>query len=308
MTSNNVLVGIVLYNSDVRRLKDVIDNVLINFDNICLFDNGSKNMLLIHEMLDKQYSSKGNLVLLKSKENRGIAFALNRIFEYAKDNAFDWVLTLDHDTVIPCNLKSEYLELCEQGLADVICPNVIDSEIVNNKWEGDSKKRYEPVVRCIQSGNLVNVESWEEVGRYDDQLFVDFVDFDFCKRIELLKKTIYRCNRVVIDHKFGYREKTRFSRVFEKLYKATGLKIFKYFTYENVFSAQRIYYTFRNNVIYIRKYERYLNVRKERMMLLRMFVKRVLRSKNRGMILKQAIKGISDGRKIQIKKFVIDEE
>ena len=37
--------------------------------------------------------------------------------------------------------------------------------------------------RVIASGNIINLQAWNKVGRFDNSLFIDEVDHDFCHRL-----------------------------------------------------------------------------------------------------------------------------
>ena len=293
--NNSIAVGIVLYNPEISRLIEVITSVNKQFDKIIMYDNASNNINQIKIIADNY-----NIDLLENNSNNGIAYALNRILEYAKSLGYLNVITLDHDTVCPQNMLYEYNKLIDEQNAKFICPNVIDREIVNNKYYNDTSQDFVIVKQCIQAGFLINIEVWKDIGKFDESLFIDFVDFDFCKRIEISGNEIYCCTKVTIDHELGHREKTRFYKVYAWLFEFLKLNIFKYLQYKNIFSAQRAYYSARNNLIYIKKYSNYVDVTLEiKKMLIRIF-KRVLRGKNSLKILLYSLRGIKDAIKYKV--------
>ena len=57
---------------------------------------------------------------------------------------------------------------------------------------------------CVTSGNLVNVESWKSVQGYNESLFIDGVDFDFCIKLRAKGYKILRLNSVYILHEVGH--------------------------------------------------------------------------------------------------------
>lgn len=301
--SKNILGGIVLYNPDIFRLEKVIRSIYKQVSAIVLYDNGSKNI----ENIVMMANVFPNVTLIKGKNNNGIAFALNRIFDFAEINKFEWVITLDHDTVCPENMVNEYLSVVKQTNAEMLCPNVIDYEIANNKYFDNSATEFSVVNRCIQTGNMIAVKLWRQVGQFDEYLFIDFVDFDFCKRVNIIKKNIYRCNRVVVDHELGHRKKTKLHKVYDYLFKHTKLNIFKYLQYMNLYSYDRAFYCARNNCIYIKKYIDYIDIKKEKKEMFLRIVKRIIRGKNHFMILKASFKGIEIAKKMEIDKFELLE-
>lgn len=292
--NNSIAVGIVLYNPDINRLNDVIHSINKQVAKIIMYDNASDNICQI-----KDICKKYDIDLLESNSNQGIAYALNRIFEYAKSRGYLNIITLDHDTVCPSNMIDEYTKLIKEKNAKFICPNVIDREIVNNKYYIDVNQDYIIVNRCIQAGFLINIELWQKLGKFDENLFIDFVDFDFCKRIEISSNKIYCCTKVIIDHELGHREKTKLFKTFSLLFSIFQFNIFKYLQYRNVFSSQRAYYSARNNVIYIKKYSNYLDVSQEMKKMTFRILKRVIRGKSSFSILIHSLRGIRDAWKYE---------
>lgn len=290
-----IIAGIVLYNPNLDRLKDVIYSIANEVEEICIFDNNSFSFSNINTLING-LNVPCKIKILSGNKNFGIGYALNRIFEYASNEGYDWVLTLDHDTICPANIISEYCKMLNLQNVGMICPSVIDKEIVTNKWKSNNRIEVELVDRCIQSGALVSVSAWMDVNGFDEWMFIDFVDFDFCTRLKINNYNIYRCNNVTIDHQLGNREETRLAPLFRRLYKLTGIRALNYFTYRNVFSQTRVFYSTRNNYVYIQKYSNYLDVNKEKRDFFDRCFRRILRGKNKLMIIKATINGIKAAR------------
>lgn len=63
-----------------------------------------------------------------------------------------------------------------------IFPNFVDERIQSIE-ENSNMNSYEYVDADITSGNLLRKEVFEKVGFFDDSLFIDLVDTDFCMRL-----------------------------------------------------------------------------------------------------------------------------
>ena len=87
--------GIVLYNPDTERLKENIEAILPQVDQIIVVDNGSSNVDEICELLNKYEQIK----FIWNEENYGIAKALNQLLYFAYKNDVEWILTIDQDSV-----------------------------------------------------------------------------------------------------------------------------------------------------------------------------------------------------------------
>lgn len=298
---NSIIAGIVLYNPNVTRLKSVIESIINQVEEVCIYDNGSVNIDEVKELINN--SAWKNINLIIGGENKGIAYALNRIAEYSLANKYTWLLTLDHDTISPSKMIEEYKKYITIDNIAMLCPNVIDKNIVNNAWGGNIENDVEYVERCIQSGALLNLDAWSVCEGFDEWMFVDFVDFDFCKKVSINKYKMLRCNNIVIDHEFGKRSQTKFWKLFSKLHELTGIKFFKYFTYNNVFSSARIFYCTRNNIAYIKRYALYINKKKELMDFLKRILSRIIRGENKMMIISSTIRGVQEGMKADVEVY-----
>lgn len=104
MKNKNIVAGIVLYNPNIKRLLKNIESVYPQVEKIIVFDNGSDN----YEKVVKYLQKFSNIIKISSSVNKGIAHALNEIAIKAKEMRYDWLLTLDQDTVIYKNLINTY--------------------------------------------------------------------------------------------------------------------------------------------------------------------------------------------------------
>ena len=61
-----------------------------------------------------------------------------------------------------------------------LCPQCVDR---NFKSELNNEDVIE-VDKCITSASLVPVSAWNDVGGFNEELFIDFVDHDFCAKLK----------------------------------------------------------------------------------------------------------------------------
>ena len=66
-------------------------------------DNGSDNIKNIEDCVLNNWK---NITIIKNGKNEGIAKALNQMFEFAIEQQYEYVLTLDQDSVCPDNIIS----------------------------------------------------------------------------------------------------------------------------------------------------------------------------------------------------------
>lgn len=284
MKKITIIAGIVLFNPEISRLKKNISTITNQVEKIVLFDNGSSNIEEIKEVT----LGNSKLILIQSKKNIGIAAALNRIFFYSKKNfQADFILTVDQDSVCPKNLICEYLRFYDLKIG-IYTPEITDINVLNNN-ESKKKNNLETseVKRCITSASLTSYDAWKSVNGFDETMFIDNVDFDFCKRIRKKGYKIVKVNSVSIKHEIGHItvHNTIFGRVLVKNH-----------------NSFRKYYIARNTIYMARKdcnifWEVIACLRVAKQMLLV-----IMFEKNKAQKIKSLFKGTYEGKKIKIEK------
>ncbi len=228
-------VGIVLYNPNIDNLKNNIKEIEEIADYIFLIDNNSKNFDLIKKI------HKGNIIVKSNSSNLGIAKALNQILELSYEKNVDYLLTLDQDSILSKKTIEEMLKYVNNKDVAIVCPIIND---LNRNKQAIQKEETLEVNRCITSGSLMNLKVCKDIGFFDEKMFIDYVDFDYCKRITLSNKKILRIKNAVLDHEIGKRSTRKF--LFWQVYPTNH-------------NANRIYFFSRNIKYYLRKYSKRLS-------------------------------------------------
>lgn len=194
MRSIRATAGIVTYNPDVHRLRENLQSVLKQVEKAVVIDNGSSNIESIQLVL----SEFPQVTLQTNRTNEGIARALNQIMDWASRFA-QWVVLLDQDTVA----SDDLVKLLQAHAGDkilAVAPTVVDRS-QDDTLSSDAKP-YD-VDYCITSGALYSVDAWRNIGGYDEAMFIDFVDFDYCLRARMLGYKIVREPKAAILHEIG---------------------------------------------------------------------------------------------------------
>lgn len=201
----DISAGIVLFNPDIKRLKENIDAVIIQCTHLYLVDNGSGNVDEVKGLLNQYNQSK--ISILWNRENQGIAKALNQLTSAAQKEGFDWILTLDQDSVVPSNIVGEFEKYINNSSVGILCPIICDR---NKDEEIKINEDCTEIDECITSGSLLNIKAWSEIGGFDERMFIDGVDFDICYRLRQRGYKIYCIHSVVLLHEIGHIEYHRF--------------------------------------------------------------------------------------------------
>lgn len=228
----------------MKALEKNIRVVIRQVSYLVIVDNGSTNFKKIQHSLFKIKQTK----LISLKSNRGISYAQNKGFRYFKSIGFKWVLTLDQDSLIPSNSVDKMVSSNPFKNQDtgIIGMNFLSKGQKISSGLGLSEP-YE-VDTIISSGNLVSVEAWDNVGGFDDFLFIDSVDFDFNIRLKLMGYKIWKIENLYMEHTIGMPIKQGIIK-----------KMFLFKNEDLLFDHPpfRIYYIERNNIILSKRYTCY---------------------------------------------------
>lgn len=201
----HICAGIITYNPTLTDVSTCLEALCNQVERVIIVDNASKNVKGLQEVVSKY----ANVTLVKNSQNIGFAKALTQVFEWAKSQGFNWVLTLNDDSVVPSNMISEYKKILEnQGnlvnqknaknsKIAIVCSllkNRLDGTILHSKCHEDE---------CITSGSLTSVEAWAKIGGFDEWLEIDGVDFDFSRRLVRAGWKIVECQNVIMEHQIG---------------------------------------------------------------------------------------------------------
>lgn len=145
------------------------------------------------------------LEVVLSGANRGIAAALNTGIRIALDRGATHVLTIDQDSTLP----PDYVAACMGAFAISSAASMVG--IVCAESIGDAATIAGPrtaeglgVLRvAIQSGFVISAECLRECGLFDERLFIDYVDTEYCLRIARRGYRVVAAPGTRIEHALG---------------------------------------------------------------------------------------------------------
>ena len=134
--------------------------------------------------------------------NKGIAAALNAVCKRAKEMGYEWLFTLDQDTDVDPQALDTYLAAFKayddkDGTA-IVAPRT-DGRDLRNPEEGDVRE----LEMVMTSGCLTNLDIWERIGGFADELFIDEVDHDYCLNARMHGYRIVRLLNAYLPHQPG---------------------------------------------------------------------------------------------------------
>ena len=278
---------IVSYNPD-KNLLDSVNLLISQVEKIIIVDNGSieekrKDISSIKDIDNER------IEVIFNEENLGIATALNIGVREALKQGFNWILTMDQDSKASKDMVEKMFEVYnnidkkERKSILSIFPNFVDERIQSIE-ENSVMNTYEYVDADITSGNLVNSEVFDKVGFFDDSLFIDLVDTDFCMRLNEKNIKMIKVRDAILYHSLGESQSVK--------------SIFGKFNTSN-HSALRRYYMTRNRFYIWEKYKdlNSFTLNRDKKLFKKEFIKIILGEKDKVNKIKMVFKGYKDYKK-----------
>jgi rhamnosyltransferase len=175
--------------------------------------------------------------LLSNGVNAGLGQALNQGCHAAIAAQFDWVVTLDQDSLIQTDFLQSQVS-CWASVA--VKPFMLGCNFLNRS-EGATSPRF-PVGRSyrecktvITAGTLMHLEVWRELGGFREDFFIDSLDHELCLRARSKGFRVARNGEILMSHSIG-----------------SGKQLRSWLPFEH--SARRKYTSTRNSVRTIMEY------------------------------------------------------
>jgi rhamnosyltransferase len=185
---------------------------------ILIVDNGSDETTL--DVLRKlEFGNECVTELVLNGANLGVAAALNQGVKRAAALGFPWVLTMDHDSVANPDMVKNLIRCWtghpERDLVKIVAARYIDkiADIVprfptyKGLWPRfrsfSGQESLVETMDIITSGNLVRTDVFREVGYFNEDLFIDAVDIEFCMRLANAGYKVVVSGDAFLKHRLG---------------------------------------------------------------------------------------------------------
>ena len=239
----------VAFNPNAERLAEQVRALQSEVDDILVIDNGSSHAV---EGLPQLVGLPARIVTLPG--NAGVAHGFNLGIDAARRRSAEFVLLLDDDSVPSPGMVDRLVEACRRqarpgapGVA-AVGPRVQDARdphdypFIQLGWTHNRHLRCgadeQGVIPCdflISSGSLVPLEAFETVGEFDEGLFIDSVDLEWCCRARDRGLMLYGVCAARLDHRLG-----------DRRHAVLNLELV-------VHSPERVYYMTRNRFLLYRR-------------------------------------------------------
>lgn len=197
------LMGVViLYHPDTSALMEHLRSYLPVLDHLLLLDNSDSP----DKVLEASISQEGKSFEYRFfGENRGIAERLNQAIATAQSMGYQYLLTMDQDTGFqPGQMEQYWQKVQENKLEKVV------------QFGANCQPNFTPIHpspietnNLITSGTILNLSYIDQIGLFDEALFIDFVDTEFSFRVvdKGYKNLLFA--DIVLQHRIGYLKQGR---------------------------------------------------------------------------------------------------
>jgi len=184
--------------------------------------------------------------LIRSAGNRGIGSALNIGIRECVTRGARVVVTFDQDSSPSSDHVRHVLDALSHAGPDagVLGPGRLDGEIVDGVVPG-LRNRLQPVTSLIQSGMAIPTSTWHTVGEFDEPLFIDMVDIDYCLRVRAAGLDVVAVTDLDMAHCLGLGPDL-----------VRSIKVGRYRPRATGHGPDRRYYMTRNLIVMLRRHAR----------------------------------------------------
>lgn len=200
-----ILICVVIYNQIITECNSY-KTLLNNQPDVIVIDNSN------YEISDNQNITKlKGWKYVKCPNNPGLGVAYNIAAKFAKDSNYNWLLLSDQDTSFEKDIINDYKYLCNcidgvylfcprvivpnKGLLSPVKLNFFFPKISQTIISGNTilePSKY----AIINSGMLINIDAFFKVGGYNENVFLDFSDFQFIEKFCQYFDKVYVSNSI----------------------------------------------------------------------------------------------------------------
>jgi rhamnosyltransferase len=254
-------------------------------EKLFIVDNSENNNPALIEKL-----SAPNITYIHDGINQGIALRLNQVARMAIAEGFHHLLTMDQDSYFEATDISNYLT-CIAAFPDAAITSMYGIEFTTKPVANDTCTCME-AEQLITSGSVLNLRLFEPTGGFDENLFIDEVDLEYCYRSIARGYKIVQFKNIFLHHNLGQ----------VSYFKTFGL--FKR-SPRTMYSPLRIYYRVRN-FLYVERLYRHKfgeNCKSRKATLLNALKNNMIYGKQKMRLIKYILKAYSDFKKGKMGKF-----
>jgi rhamnosyltransferase len=208
---------VVTFEPDPQLLQQMLAAAIPQVDHLLLVDNASSRL---HPDESFAVIRDAAATVIRLPANVGLAAAQNRGMAWVLENDFEFALLLDQDSIVrpgmAAALKTGLLEL-ERSVGPVaaVGPLYVDARTGQGRhfvrFSGYRVQRaacengteWVEADFLIASGSLLKMHTYEHIGRFEEGLFIDNIDLEWCFRARAAGYRLFGVCSARMQHALG---------------------------------------------------------------------------------------------------------
>lgn len=139
-------------------------------------------------------------IIIHDGLNNGIAKRLNQVCELAIQDGFEYLLTMDQDSFFDTPAITSYLQ-CINNFKNK--EEIAMFGVNYNHQTGNEDCTFSDVKFLITSGSIINLNAFKNIGAFDENLFIDFIDSEYCLRSLQNGYKLIEFKNIYMHHNLG---------------------------------------------------------------------------------------------------------
>lgn len=216
----SVFAIVVTYKPQVRDLVKNISHYIDAVQQVIIVDNGNCKF-------DNVFFSQKKIHIIRTLSNLGIAKAQNLGIAFSRKTSQDGLcIFFDQDSYITFKdlnkLVTDYYD-CNWNNIGIFAPG-----------EKAQSQKVIGVSEVISSGSLIPLNIFKKIGMFREELFIDFVDYEFCWRLKNNGYIVCVDSNVQLIHQTGKNE--------TKVGKVVSAPFRNYYVFRNIIYLAQLEY------------------------------------------------------------------
>lgn len=192
----NIAGVVILYHPNLELLSANIQTYVSGLKQLYVYDNSETKIPGIEEALIK---ISPTIQYKYFNVNEGIAKRLNQAMDQAMINQYDYLLTMDQDSSFKESDFDKYKTLIQSSAFN----NVAQFGVNCQPYFTQPNEQPEEALTLITSGSVLNLSLTQNVGPFNEALFIDFVDAEFSYRVIQQGYLNLMFSNIVLNHALG---------------------------------------------------------------------------------------------------------
>lgn len=236
-----IAAAVILYNPDAIIIQN-IESYSNQVDLIIAIDNSD---CINHDLINVLVKNP-KIQYINNNGNQGIAHALNTGAAKAIAKGYQWLLTMDQDSSFSGDMILAFLACFQKyELKENVAVFSPLHDTAKAPHTVDDQCHISENLIVMTSGNLLNLTVFQNIGGFEEKLFIDEVDHDYCLKAHQFDYKVICFSNILLNHELGKLKIICHNGKMES-YRSHTPKRFYYITRNNLYVWYKYRHSFPN--------------------------------------------------------------